>query len=243
LFEFRKLNLERFFITERLRKVPADKKSFEIQFSELEQWMNHPLPAVARRERSWWANDGGEISRAWLDAGFRVGELNVTEGRVTWQRLFGREAEYIRFFGEIIGEIRRQDSKAPLLDSPNGQSYHPFFYLRAWGPGAGTLRAAFDRMGELRVEIYLDTGDKTSTKVLFMEIMRHRRALESAAEASLVWEELPDNRASRVYLTVPQHGGENPQGSDNRVVRAAGLLLGLHAELRGILPGLTPRYA
>lgn len=43
------------------------------------------LPESARRHRAWWSNerDGGHVqARAWMDAGWRVSDVNLTAERV-----------------------------------------------------------------------------------------------------------------------------------------------------------------
>lgn len=46
------------------------------------------LPASARQHRPWWSNErGGHVqARAWLDAGWRVDEVNLTAERVRFVR-------------------------------------------------------------------------------------------------------------------------------------------------------------
>jgi hypothetical protein len=41
------------------------------------------LPPSAYRHRAWWANDASHVqARAWLDAGWRVSEVNLDAQRV-----------------------------------------------------------------------------------------------------------------------------------------------------------------
>lgn len=43
------------------------------------------LPASARNHRAWWSNQSGSVSpqaRAWMAAGWRIAEVNLTAERV-----------------------------------------------------------------------------------------------------------------------------------------------------------------
>lgn len=66
----------------------------------------------------------------------------------------------------------------------------------------GTYYAASFAAGKrLRNELYLDTGDKTTTLALFHQIRSHRKEVEEVCGGVPVnWEELPNRRASRIAL-------------------------------------------
>ena len=60
-----------------------------VTFSELDDLVGG-LPASARQHRAWWSNerDGGHVqAHAWLDAGWRVDDVNLTAERVGFVRL------------------------------------------------------------------------------------------------------------------------------------------------------------
>ena len=60
----------------------------DMEFSHLEQVLGQPLPIGARSHRAWWANgqSGHSQSRAWLLAGWRIGNVDLTRERVTFER-------------------------------------------------------------------------------------------------------------------------------------------------------------
>jgi len=65
----------------------------------------------------------------------------------------------------------------------------------------GFYSLSFAAGGLLRAEVYLDTGDQATTKMLFDELAADKAALEGAFPGEeLSWERLDNKRASRVAL-------------------------------------------
>jgi hypothetical protein len=59
-----------------------------MEFGQLEDIIGQPLPVGARSHRAWWANgrNGHSQSRAWLLAGWRVANVDLTGEKVTFER-------------------------------------------------------------------------------------------------------------------------------------------------------------
>jgi hypothetical protein len=57
-------------------------------FKEIEKLIGAPLPASARRHRAWWSNNRSNsvITYAWLEAGYRSGQVDMKGQRVVFQR-------------------------------------------------------------------------------------------------------------------------------------------------------------
>ena len=53
-----------------------------LTFSEVERIIGEPLPASAYKYPAWWANGGHSQADAWLNAGWKVGELNLGQSVV-----------------------------------------------------------------------------------------------------------------------------------------------------------------
>ena len=49
-----------------------------------------------------------------------------------------------------------------------------------------------------RIELYIDRYDEVKNKAIFDQLVAQARAIESALEAELGWERLPERRASRI---------------------------------------------
>jgi hypothetical protein len=61
-----------------------------LSFGHVEQLLGRVLPASAHRHRQWWGNDPGHSqARAWLEAGWHAGPVDVTGGWVTFTRVPG----------------------------------------------------------------------------------------------------------------------------------------------------------
>jgi hypothetical protein len=65
-----------------------DLPAWVASFTEVERVLASPLPSSARRFSAWWANQQPPLvhTRAWLDAGWRTAELDLSKGRVTFRR-------------------------------------------------------------------------------------------------------------------------------------------------------------
>lgn len=62
------------------------------------------LPAPARTQRAWWSNrrTANAQSAAWLEAGYRVDELNLESGRVLFRKEGTIPPQDVRREGEIV---------------------------------------------------------------------------------------------------------------------------------------------
>lgn len=61
----------------------------ELTFAQIETILDAPLPASARKSRSWWANSqtpGRVQAAAWIEAGYLVDEVDRERERVTFAR-------------------------------------------------------------------------------------------------------------------------------------------------------------
>lgn len=67
---------------------PLSGSEWDTGFRQLESILGFALPASARLYPAWWANDAcqGRQAMAWLSAGWRTGDLNLTGETVTFYR-------------------------------------------------------------------------------------------------------------------------------------------------------------
>ena len=88
-----------------------------LTFSEIEDIIGSPLPPSAYEHRSWWANNSKSHvqSQQWLDAGWRVSTINMTEGAIVFVRAKEREAAYIDFFAPLLNELKEK-AEFPVRD-------------------------------------------------------------------------------------------------------------------------------
>jgi DNA-binding transcriptional regulator YiaG len=59
-----------------------------LTFAEIEALMNNPLPNSAKSKRAWWSNrsKGALQASAWMEAGYRVEDVNLDGQRVTFRK-------------------------------------------------------------------------------------------------------------------------------------------------------------
>jgi hypothetical protein len=101
------------------------------------------------------------------------------------------------FFAEVMADVIAQHPtiRMPARSRQNWLSF-------ASGPfGYWALSAVPE--GKLRVEAYLDTGDREVTKELFDDFANDAEAWEVAVGSDLRWERLDEKRASRIAIYHP----------------------------------------
>ena len=65
-----------------------DGEEWRASFADVEAVIGVALPATARRHRAWWANDFGKSQgRAWLDAGWRTGQVDMEGETLRFRRV------------------------------------------------------------------------------------------------------------------------------------------------------------
>ena len=72
-----------------LRDLPERQKGVTLRFEEIEGILNSKLPSSAYEDRRWWDHEteGNHVSaRAWSNAGWKIGSLDVKEKRVKFVR-------------------------------------------------------------------------------------------------------------------------------------------------------------
>ena len=72
------------------------------------------------------------------------------------------------------------------------------------GAGIGGLSYALTITKScVRIELSISTSSKEKNKVYFKKLLKNREAIEQAFGESLVWEELPENKTSRIKAELP----------------------------------------
>jgi hypothetical protein len=125
-----------------LSKQPGRTKEVQLRFDDIESIIGGELPPSARQHRAWWANDtvSHVQSKEWLDAGWRVTYINLSEQRVTFVRTKDRESAYIAFFSNLLEKVR-QDGRTPTKGlSPDGQGWYVFAGVPVGGREAWNKR-------------------------------------------------------------------------------------------------------
>jgi hypothetical protein len=172
-----------------------------LTFQEIENILAAKLPPSAYEHRAWWSNDPTKPqSAAWLEEGWRTTSVKMTERRLTFVRTDVREQAYITFFAKLNARLATETDFPLRNASPQGQSWHNLAVLDESRPDLGMIAASFARRKRLRIELYLDTGDKEATKQLFDRLKARKTEIERMAGEPLEWERLDERRACRVAV-------------------------------------------
>lgn len=181
-----------------LQSRPLQKSSIVLSFESLEEIINAELPKTAREHRSWWANDsvGHVQSRQWLEAGWRVSNVNVSQETVTFSRIKNREQNYINFFSELLVNLEKEIPFKKV--SPSGRSYITLDKIVSGNTNLTSLGFSFARTGQFRVELYIDSGDQKINQLIFNLLYSRRELIAEKINIQLYWESLINRRASRI---------------------------------------------
>ena len=186
-----------------LQRQPRRVEKLQLSFSDMEQILGSKLPQAARAHRSWWANDpvAHLHSQQWLDAGWRTTGINMTEERVVFARIEGRQIAKISFFGALLAELRREQVPSGNTN-PDGSDRYILEGLPEGSLSFTFLMFSFARNRRFRVELYIDSPgkDQAANKRVFDALYAQKEEIEAEMGESLSWERLDDKEASRIAL-------------------------------------------
>lgn len=183
-----------------LAKAAPSQEDLTLTFNQVEDIIGGPLPASSREHRSWWANDSVSHpwSKKWLEVGWRVSALSLTDERVTFSRNQEREAAYIEFFSKLDSRLAKTPGFPLRPSRASGVSWHTVARLPNSGPPVGLLVCSFARGQRVRVECYLNANSRDRVKELFDTLAEHRAEIEQRFGGELSWERLDSRTASRI---------------------------------------------
>jgi CBS domain-containing protein len=202
-----------------LQEQPIETDRVTLTFSEIEQIIGgERLPDSARKHRTWWANDAVSHlhSQQWLNAGWRVAGLSMTDERVTFARSRERERAYIDFFSTLLSDLQIAAPEQFKIPSPDGQHWVNV----GWPFNGLSLIFSFTQTKRFRVELYIDVGDKDHNKRIFDALYARREVLEETFGEPLSWERIDDKRASRVARYYPGTITDSKDALANLRIRA-----------------------
>jgi len=86
-----------------------------LTFAEIEELMNDTLPDSAHKKRAWWSNrsKGALQASAWMEAGYRVEDVDFAQQRVTFRQPTAKPkvqpvGDTKLWNSELIKSLRRQ---------------------------------------------------------------------------------------------------------------------------------------
>jgi hypothetical protein len=105
-----------------------DSARLTLSFDKIEEVLGFSLPRSASNHPAWWANnpEGHSHSRAWIDAGWRTENLNLTARKVDFVRTSANPSGAAPKlapdpFGVLAGTVTIRDLEA--LTAPSGASW------------------------------------------------------------------------------------------------------------------------
>lgn len=166
-------------------------------FKQVEDIIQDTLPPSARQHRNWWANDsvGHTQSQQWLEAGWRVSNINLAEETVVFSRIAKQSAFYIHFFNDFISKLQGSSDLriTPLIDKPK---YHWLPVKIESKDCSLILIVSFVRKSRLRLEVYIPNAQKN----IFEALQQQRAEIESEYGDSLSWEVFPNSLGARIAV-------------------------------------------
>ena len=166
-----------------------------------EKIIGDELPPTAFNHRVWWSNDpvGHLQSKYWLDAGWKVGYRNISSEEVSFVRIREREKSYIDFFGPLKTRLDKELDLKLRDTAATGINWITLIGIPETGIMA-QIAICFAIQSRYRIELYIDTGNKETNKVIFDELFDQKKTIENDIGEPLGWERLEDKRASRIAL-------------------------------------------
>lgn len=184
-----------------LQGQPSTTEHVSLRFAQIEGMIGATLPPSAREHRSWWANDSTRHvqSKQWLHVGWRVASVNPRGEIVVFVRNKEREQAYFDFFGATIDALRNAGAFS-FSAIPTGRSWLTIGPMPDVLPRVAYLNLSFAQTRQLRVELYIDTGDQQKNKRIFDRLHSSKEAIEASLGESLSWERIDEKRASRIAI-------------------------------------------
>jgi len=124
--------------------------------------------------------------------------LVADEARPVRKPLGTRAKAYQAFFQALLDELR-EHHKFTGATAAQPQSWYGFASGH-WGVSYGV---SFAQGGKVRVDLYIDRGERDFNKALFDQLHHDAEPIREALRESLEWERLDHRRASRIAVYRP----------------------------------------
>lgn len=196
------VNYDRFqhWLEEQGKKKETD---IRVTFQDIELLLGDPLPPSAREHRSWWENDyiSNKHSLSWLQAGWRVEDVDLTAGEVTFHR-----TNYVLqqlFFADLLAHLKAIRPGITRAERTLPQSWLEFGAGRSGFAFAWAFSYDAQKQPVLRVELYFDTGEREENNRVFSALINQQESIEREMGIALNWQQLEETKrgACRVFLT------------------------------------------
>jgi CBS domain-containing protein len=186
--------LEDYLISQRLKR-----DRLTIAFEDLERIIDGELPPSSKTHRSWWSNHyvSHIQARSWLKAGWLVDGVDYALETVTFRQ--SRSAFYQPIFYDLL--LRLKTSRPGVTQAKKVQLQNWFSF--SGGVSGLMFGWVIPKEDVLRVELYIDTGEKGRNNEIFDKLYEIRDEVETEIGLTLDWDRLNDAQASRIYAKQP----------------------------------------
>jgi CBS domain-containing protein len=176
----------------------AGENHLQVNIQDIESILQSELPVSARSHRSWWANDYSTHvqSMAWLKAGWLVDDVDLTAGEIVFRHT--PAATYPLFFADLLAWLKE---RRPGFTQVTKASIQNWLSISA-GRAGFIFGWVLPREPVLRVELYIDTGEKAENKRLFDSLFEQKSSIEEAIGGILNWDRIDKKRASRISISM-----------------------------------------
>ncbi|MBN1135421.1 MAG: DUF4268 domain-containing protein [Anaerolineae bacterium] len=144
---------------------------------------------------------GIEIELLQIDESLPAADFKVVVQPNEWVRAIEssgvspRMQAYEVFFTALLNKAR---ARLPDLTKAK-KAYPQGWFSFPIGRSGFSINPAFAQANILRVELYIDTGDRDKNKAAFDALQQEQPVIEAEFGQALVWERLNEKRAARIY--------------------------------------------
>ena len=189
------------------------KTDIRVPFQSIETLLGEPLPPAAKEHPSWWENDyiNNMHSLSWLQAGWRVEDVDLAAGEVTFHRT--NDVLHQLFFADLLARLKAARPGITRSERASPQSW--------WDFGAGQTGVAFvwtfsydaQKHPVLRNELSIASGDREENNRTFHALLKQRESIENEIGIPLNWDQLEGSKrgACRIYLARPAQITDSPE--------------------------------
>jgi hypothetical protein len=140
-----------------------------------------------------------------------------------------------RLFSAILEQFKQKRPYATSASRVGPQSWFGF----SGGRSGFQLNWSIFGGDRLRVELYIDVGDREENKAYFDHLLGRRSAIESAIGIDLVWERLDNRRASRIAAELPRAIDRTNSDEDSEAIAwAVDSMVAFYDSLHPVLKAL-----
>ena len=213
----------------------SKEKDIRVRFQDIETLLGEALPSAAIEHQSWWENDylSNRHSLSWLQAGWRVEDVDLTAGEVT----FHRTDDVLRqlLFADLLTRLKSARPDITRAEKALPQSWLDFGAGRSGLLFAWAFSYDAQKKPVLRVELYIDTGEREENKRVFDLLYNQRENIEKEMGIVLNWHQLEDTKRSafRISLARPAKITDPPEELEQAKQWAVDTMLKFVVAFRG----------